>query len=691
MSKNKRKKYRKEPPKRGQNRINPNLVDEYDDFDADEFEEFDEEPEAEFHGEFEDAYREEYENADDSDTEDAESDEYPENGDDGEEYFEEDSEYSDADSDDNMSDLEAEAMAELEEEDTKVRSRKKKRKEQYKDFYEAPRSKVVVDIDGYDDYEPKRRKRKLWLFPVTLLAILLIGLAAIAIYEYNLVYTVAHVEAGVEVGVYDFLKNPDENAYFAEDSEEIDVTVPGEYHLRIMTGGIPHNATLYVEDTVAPKLTVKDGYGPLGEVTDASELVDECIDVTEVSFSYETEPDFGTEGVQNVKVVATDLGGNSTIATAKLTILPVRSSLDVEVGSAVPNANDFVVSGSGAEYVDDVSELDMNVLASYDVKIKFNGKTYNSKINTIDTVSPEFEAETINGYQNAHYNAEDYIIRCIDKTAVKYEYETEPDFTKLGEQDVTIVATDEGGNTTTKSAKLVLKEDTDTPVIEGAADFTAYLGDTIAYKSGVTVKDKCEKDLKLEVDTSKVDTTKEGVYPVTYIATDASGHSSEVTVNMTLAEFSIDVDMVNELVDKALAACINDSMTNREKCEAIYAYMQNHIGFINDSEKGDYVRATYEGLSGGQGDCYVFASTAKMMLTRAGIINMDIERIPEGDKLHYWNLVDLEDGHGWYHFDTTPRKGRPNLCLLDDATITAYSDEHGHPHNYDRTKYPVIP
>ena len=131
-------------------------------------------------------------------------------------------------------------------------------------------------------------------------------------------------------------------------------------------------------------------------------------------------------------------------------------------------------------------------------------------------------------------------------------------------------------------------------------------------------------------------------------------------------------------------------MTTLEKTRAIFDYVKGHIGYISFSEKGDYVRAAYEGFTTGRGDCYVYASASKVLLTRAGITNMDIERIPAGTTMHYWNLVDVGDGWGWYHFDTTPRKDRPVIFLWDDTKMKQYSDTHNNSHNYDRSRYPVI-
>ena len=78
----------------------------------------------------------------------------------------------------------------------------------------------------------------------------------------------------------------------------------------------------------------------------------------------------------------------------------------------------------------------------------------------------------------------------------------------------------------------------------------------------------------------------------------------------------------------------------------------------------------------------------KCLLTRAGITNMIISKIP-GRTLHWWNLVDI--GEGWHHLDTTPRKDGSRFFYLTDAELMAYSDTHNGTHHYDREQYPKIP
>ena len=141
------------------------------------------------------------------------------------------------------------------------------------------------------------------------------------------------------------------------------------------------------------------------------------------------------------------------------------------------------------------------------------------------------------------------------------------------------------------------------------------------------------------------------------------------------------------MADNVLAQIITPEMTQLEIVQAIYNYNTRHIGYINHSDKGDWIQAAWEGLAKGKGDCYVYACTAKLLLTRAGITNMDIAKIPARTS-HYWNLVDI--GDGWYHFDTTPRKDHPTIFMWTDEQMMAYSNRHGKSHNYDPELYPEI-
>ena len=174
-------------------------------------------------------------------------------------------------------------------------------------------------------------------------------------------------------------------------------------------------------------------------------------------------------------------------------------------------------------------------------------------------------------------------------------------------------------------------------------DLNVIMGNAVSYKKNVTVTDDCMEGLTFTVDNSAVKLNAEGTYPVTYIARDYAGHETVVSANVTVRPRVYSESEVYALADAVLARIITPEMGPREKVQAIYNYNMRHISYISHSEKGNWLRAAYEGLADGKGDCYVYACTAKALLIRAGIANMDIAKIPARTS-HYWNLVDLGEG-----------------------------------------------
>ncbi|MCR0185287.1 DUF5011 domain-containing protein, partial [[Clostridium] innocuum] len=73
------------------------------------------------------------------------------------------------------------------------------------------------------------------------------------------------------------------------------------------------------------------------------------------------------------------------------------------------------------------------------------------------------------------------------------------------------------------------------PIIT-ATDKTITVGDTFDPKADVTASDKEDGDItaNLEVVKNEVDTTKAGVYEVTYKVTDSQGASYTTTIQVTV-------------------------------------------------------------------------------------------------------------------------------------------------------------
>ncbi|MCD8384226.1 MAG: Ig-like domain-containing protein [Clostridiales bacterium] len=107
-------------------------------------------------------------------------------------------------------------------------------------------------------------------------------------------------------------------------------------------------------------------------------------------------------------------------------------------------------------------------------------------------------------------------------------------FEESGSYTVEITAVDEYENTTVKTAAVTIL-DSKPPTIT-ASDITISLGDSVDYHTGVTATDEMDGNLtgQLQVDTSQVDETKAGVYPVIYTVTDSSGNEAVLRIALTI-------------------------------------------------------------------------------------------------------------------------------------------------------------
>lgn len=329
-----------------------------------------------------------------------------------------------------------------------------------------------------------------------------------------------------------------------------------------------------------------------------------------------------------------------------------------------------------------------------------------SVLHVADTTPPELKTRDKTIMLGDAFTVEDFVEQVSDATDCEIFLKEVPDIRKGGTYHIILGAKDEGGNITEERVRLEVIEDVTPPVIEGVAELTVVAGGTVSYKRNVTVTDDHDAEVKLEVDNSQVDIGTPGDYPVIYRAADKYGNTAEVStvihvieerkaVEETGQEIVITEEIVNAEADKILQSITDPSMSQYEVIQAIYNFTNKKIAYVNGTPKSDWVTGAYYGLVKRRGDCFAFAMASKCLLNRAGITNMDIQRVRIGNSMHFWNLVDI--GEGWHHFDTCRRGDGATFFYLTDAELMAYSDAHisnTYPlgtHYYDRTLYPVIP
>lgn len=499
------------------------------------------------------------------------------------------------------------------------------------------------------------------------------------------------VEAGTaDLDVADFVNRNGNGASLANLSD-LDLAVPGKYDLQIRIGEKLYHSRLNVVDTRPPAAQSADQEIWLGETLAAADFIKQIDDATTVTVTFKQTPDFTRPGEQTVTLVLEDSGHNKTEQTAQLTIARIRSRVQVEAGSAAVDIRAFLKPDEqqAAAFVSDITALDLSQPGIQDVQIDLGGEILTAQLEVVDTMPPTATVKNGKAWLNEALPAENLVQDIIDATAVTVRYKTEPDLATLGVQAITVVLTDAAGNETELPINLTVQADEKAPVIKGVKSQTVFVGATIAYRKGVTVTDNHDKAVDLQVDSGNVNLRKTGTYTVLYSATDSAGNKASKKATILVVEKtdnSIDPAVLDQLADNVLAKIIKAGMTSREKANAIYWWTKGHIGYVNHSDKSSWINAAYQGITTGRGDCFNYFATAKILLTRAGIQNMDIVKLNGG---HYWSLVNL--GNGWYHFDTTPRKAGGEFFMLTDAEITAYSVKHNNSHVWDHSKYPATP
>ena len=382
----------------------------------------------------------------------------------------------------------------------------------------------------------------------------------------------------------------------------------------------------------------------------------------------------------------------------------VRDFLVIEAGEACPSVGKFLKwECDTASIVSGPDEnMKLNHVGTYEVIIHLYHQDVATVLHVVDTTLPVIQTRNKTIMLGETYAPDDFLESVADNTDWKVSFMEELNIYCGGIYPITLKVEDEGGNITVAEARLEVLQDITPPVIEGVKELTITEGETVSYKKGVTVTDDYDDDVVLTVDYSAVNTDTPGDYPVIYRAADKYGNVTEISTVLHVIKKSkapngtiITEEMVNAEADKILASITNSSMSQYEVIKAIYDWTHSKVAYKDESPKNDWVEGAYYGLVLRKGDCYTYAMTAKCLLTRAGITNMDIERIRVGNGMHFWNLVDI--GEGWHHFDTCRRADGSTFFYLTDAELMAYSNVHTAPdypngtHYYDRTLYPEIP
>ena len=381
-------------------------------------------------------------------------------------------------------------------------------------------------------------------------------------------------------------------------------------------------------------------------------------------------------------------------------VMSVREPvINLELGEAEPAVTDLL----GAEYADAVFSKPLSSFTapgSYPLTVTMKDETIPFTVNVRDTVAPKLELRSPTQIsKNQTVRPEDFIVDCKDASAVTFSFNTEPDTTENGTRTVSILATDAVGNSQTYEAVYTVTGDGSAPVITGVTDMKTIAKKRVNYLRGVTAADDADGEVTVNVEEPQgFDLTKPGNYTITYTAADTAGNVTTQSAVLTVVSDEADVrTLTEEDVYRIGEAMIEDLLTDPElpeerRARKVYRAVQDSMWFKDNNDEVPWYTAAAIAISRGYGDCRNYYAYAKLLLDCAGFENMQVEhlRTSEKESRHYWNLVKINGE--WYHFDTTPRKGRSDFFMLTDAQLDAYSaTQSDHIFNRDKSLYPATP
>ena len=543
---------------------------------------------------------------------------------------------------------------------------------------------------------PKKKKN-----PKILALLVVIPAAVIAVLVFNAIrhgMINKHVVVEAGTGYPDavlFLKNKAKNARFVTDISTINMNEPGTHDLVIESGGFRYDVRLEIVDTTAPVAETVDIDLYESRIVDPAEFVANISDATDVTVSYLKAPDYNRTGSQEVIVLLEDTSGNRTEYKANLRISKLKEIVEVEISNEPLDALLLLKDPKDSGVVYMTPPFVPDKLGDHMVTAEVGGVAYESMVRVVDTTAPTGTPVDRTIWVNDRLEASAFVENIRDFTNVTVSFREEPDFSKPGEQTVTIVLTDEGKNETQLKAKLVLQEDKEPPVIYGVRDNIVSLNTPVAYKKGIIAYDNRDGEIPVEVDSSKVNLRQEGSYPVIYSATDSSGNRTEYQVTFTVRASPVELvdrETVEALAWEILNQIITDDMTMEEKALAIYKYINKNVYYLGGRHTDDMLTEAYYGMLKDPGDCYTYFCVSDLFLNLVGIPNIRVERLRyEGETNHYWHMINC--GNGWYHFDASVHKPPFFSFMLTDAEAEEYSRQKGGGYYYrhDKSKYPKTP
>lgn len=510
--------------------------------------------------------------------------------------------------------------------------------------------------------------RKIILVILSSVITLLVATFAI-IYLPNRLTKEVRIEAGAMTSLDEslFIKTNDHGEFLAE-VDSIDLAVPGDYTIKVKVGFMTYRSKLIIIDTQTPQVQVKEIISPVKKELSPEDFIVEAIDNTALHYEFTKAPDPNVLGVQEVIIAITDLGGNVVVKNSSVLISQVKDKVVIEAGSQAPVLDDFLLDErSNEELITNIQALNL-VVGVYPIEIQVEERVLMCDLEVVDTIAPTATPVTVHAYVNDELKAKSFVKDIVDKSKVTVSFKEEALITKKeGTYNPIILLTDAGNNVSEIVGTVVVKRDTEPPIISGSGlrDRTVYIDEAFNIKSYIYANDNRDGSVKVNVDKT-IDFSKEGIHVVTYSAKDQAGNVASASITITVkkhppfvAKASTNNAALDSTIDNLFSTLLHGDMSAYQITEALYKFGRT-IRYQAGPLASEWTSRALTTLQNRTGNCFGKMYAMEALFTRAGIQNR--ERIQHKQE-HSWNQVNI--GSGWQNIDI----GYGSAFLVSDAYL----------------------
>ena len=253
-----------------------------------------------------------------------------------------------------------------------------------------------------------------------------------------------------------FMKDGADASYVGD--ANVSTSKEGTYILKVKSGGKVRPELLIVRDTKAPTTDTTEAQITIDDKSlEPETALGEIKDASKVTATWEKEPTYGAAGAYDCSIKLEDACGNSRSVKLTVKVLGLVDVLEHEAGQPRPSLKDFMaVEREDAKLVTDLNDITWDKLGDYEVKAEFDGKTFTSTLRIVDTTAPDPDIVPAAVLVGGKIEAKDLALSGGDATAVSYEFTSEPVLSKAGTVSCGIKATDEAGNSSEKTGKIIV-------------------------------------------------------------------------------------------------------------------------------------------------------------------------------------------------------------------------------------------